>query len=72
MESSILELASFKRLKDRHNIVYRSIPGESGEVNAAAMNDWIEDNMKNILNEYALSYICNEGKTGLLYQGIIV
>ena len=51
--------------EDRHKIDCRSIHGESGEADVIAMRDWIEDNMTNVLNGYALSDTCNPDETGL-------
>ena len=41
------------------------IYGESGEAKVAAMNDWVGDYVKNILNDYALSDSYNADETGL-------
>ena len=51
-----------------HNIVYRSIHRESGETDVVAIKDWTEDNMTNILNEYALLDIYNVDKNALFHQ----
>ena len=56
------------RWKDRHNIAYRSVSGESASVNTAICDDWKERTLKPVLRRYDPNDVFNADETGLFWR----
>ena len=56
------------RFKDRHSIVYKSIQGESKDVNQEVVKDWHSTVLPTILKDYEPRDIFNADETGLFYK----
>jgi hypothetical protein len=56
------------RFKERHDIVCRSIGGESGVVDTDICDDWLKDKLPNLLKNYKACDIFNADETGLFYK----
>ncbi|XP_064461630.1 tigger transposable element-derived protein 4-like [Ornithodoros turicata] len=56
------------RFRKRHGLVFRSIVGESADVNDAACTDWRSSRLKDLMEEYDAVDIYNVDETALYYQ----
>lgn len=63
--ASVGWLDKFKR---RHNIAGRVVCGESGDINIQTRNDWINNVLPNIIEQYDHNDIFNADETGLFYK----
>jgi len=52
----------------RHNLVYKTMSGESVIVNPKTVMDWKSEELLKIINRYKLKDIFNVDETGLFYN----
>ncbi|XP_042911244.1 tigger transposable element-derived protein 6 [Parasteatoda tepidariorum] len=55
------------RMKKRHNLVYRSLSGESSSVDAATIEEW-KKNLPNLTKGYKPKDVFNADETGLFFN----
>lgn len=58
------------RFQRRHNLKFKTLHGESGSVNDAVCDEWIEETLHPILAEYKPCDIFNCDETSLLYRAM--
>ena len=56
------------RFQQRHNLKFKTLHEESGSVNDAVCDEWIEEILHSILAEYRLCDIFSCDETSLLYR----
>ena len=57
-----------QNFKDRHNIAFRAICGESEAVSPEDVTEWITHVLPDLIKDYASSDIFNADETGLFYR----
>ncbi|GBN15367.1 Tigger transposable element-derived protein 6 [Araneus ventricosus] len=56
------------KFKLRHGITGKTVSGESGDVDCETVNDWIENQLPNLIKGYKQKDIFNADETGLFYN----
>jgi hypothetical protein len=56
------------RLKVRHGIVYKKLHGEEQDTDGSAADNWLQTDLKTVLNTYGPDDIFNTDETGLYYR----
>ena len=56
------------RLKQRHDLRFRAISGEQGEVSNDTTSNWLKDDLPKLIKAYQPTDIYNAVETGLFYQ----
>ena len=56
------------RFKQRHDLKFKSLNGEMGEVNLETTSNWIKDVLPKLIDGYQPRDIYNADETGLFYQ----
>ncbi|GBN57816.1 hypothetical protein AVEN_145106-1 [Araneus ventricosus] len=55
------------KFKLRHGISGKTVSGESGDVDCETVNDWIQNQLPDLLKVYEQKDISNADETGLFY-----
>ena len=56
------------KLKKRHNIKWKKINGESADIDETTANDWFENKLPKLIQEYEEKDIFNADETGLFFR----
>ena len=56
------------RFKQRHELRFRAISGEQGEVSNDTTSNWLKDVLPKLIEAYQLTDIYNADETGVFYQ----
>ena len=55
----------FEKFKERHGLSFKKLCSESAEVDAATVNGWRKDQLKNLLEKYEPDEVFNADETAL-------
>lgn len=68
LDTNLVDINWVNRWKKRNNIVVKNLHGEAASADLAGANEWLQNRVPTLLNEYEPENIFNCDETGLFYR----